>query len=132
MRIATALLCLFFVTACSDKNVENVEIDYPRIQQQSDELRRAGRCTSQALPPNEDTHLCGRRATHVYTMRTTLRTKSTGQVDTDTNFMNKCEAHYMDPDTIEANMRGLYADLPPHALVDLVSIDVSAESLDSD
>lgn len=68
----------------------------------------------------------------MYTMRTTLRTKSTGQVDTDTNFMNKCEAHYMDPDTIEANMRGLYADLPPEALVDLVSIDVSAEPLDSD
>lgn len=127
VRIAATLLCLFGVSSCSDGNVE---IDHSRLVQQSDELRLDGRCTASAFPPNQDTHLCGMTASNAYTVTTTLRTKSTGRVETKTSVMNKCEEHYMDPDKVERDLRRTYANLPPASLIELVSIDVSVKPLD--
>ena len=127
LRLMIFLLICVPSTGCSDGNVK---IDYSRIVEQSDELRLAGRCTAQALPPNHDTHICGMTAAYAYTVRTTLRNKSTGRVETKISFMNKCEEHYMDPDKIERDMRRTWGAVRQNSLVEMVSIEVAVKPLD--
>lgn len=117
------------LAGCSEGNVE---IDHLRLVEQSDDLRRAGRCTSKAFAPRQDTHFCGMPAAHAYSVEIDLRTKSTGQVETSTRFMNKCEEHYMDANAVASEIRRMYAGMQPHSRVEVVSIAVKVDPHDRD